>query len=182
MARCGMHMANFLMRKLKIYGRNFGKLSTNMWKTNHVVSHFQEKWRNVVMPHYVRKDRQEFTLSVPLSDNVWAKRTMYHNEISIHRIQEFTIFSQISEKNVHAKLLRCTCSTVFKWLETVILKCCEWTKYFCSKKREICPEFGNKISPPTKITLGRIGILVQYIPTVSEYLYLLIFSLQMIRS
>ena len=58
------------------------------------------------------KDRQEFTLSVPLSDNVWAKRTMYHNEISIHRIKEFTIFSQISEKmctqnffGVHAVLL-----------------------------------------------------------------------------
>ena len=117
---------------------------------------FSGKWRNVVMPYYIWKDRQDFTLSVPLSDNVWAKRTMYHNEISIHRLQEFTIFSQISEKNVHAKLLRCTCSTtVFKWLETVILKCCEWTKYFCSKKREICPEFGNKISPPTKITVEK---------------------------
>ena len=112
MARCGMHMANFFMRKIENIWTEFWKLSTNMWKTNHVVSHFQEKWRNVVMPCYVGKDRQEFTLSVPLSDNVWAKRTMYHNEISIHRIQEFTIFSQISEKmctqnffGVHAVLL-----------------------------------------------------------------------------
>lgn len=41
-------------------------------------------------------------------------------------------------------------------------------------KREICPEFGNKISPPTIMTLQSIGSLVQYIPTnfsptISEY-------------
>ena len=130
------------MRKIENIMTEIWKLSTNVWKTNHVISKFEEEWRNVVECFMccVWKYRHYF-----VAGNMWVKRTRHNIFCSFHRIRIY-FFSQNSGK-MCMQTFFCL-HAVYKILKRYRTKCCEWTKYFPLKEK-FCPGYG-KISPPTE--------------------------------
>ena len=139
----------FWWEKLKMYWRNFGNYRQTCEKPITSFPNFRkndEMWLWLTtFEKIVRNSHFQCTVKRQYvgEKDIVPKQNFHSTYKNLHFLTNLG-------KKYARRSFRCTCSAMFKWLETVILKCCEWTKYFCIKKKKFVLNLGIRFLLPLK--------------------------------
>ena len=130
-----MRIAVFLMRKLQKILTEIWKLSTNVRKTNHILSRFLEEWRNVVawMLYGPRSIWYRYYTFCYGQYESQKKDILKNIHSSCKKINFFHNFRETQKMCTLLQLL----VSIYMQHRNICRKDCEWTKYIFHFKEKI---------------------------------------------